>query len=236
MAEISKTVDDALRVLGCVAERAPASPSAIARELGIHRTVVHRALATLHGRGFVRRSAAGWSPGLALLRVAEKVEPALLAAARPTLERLAERYGETFILTVVDGRDAVQIDQVVGAEHFVRVELVSGFRHPLVRGASGLAIVAFMDADAQAAVLRDAADARSLAPKLARIKRQGFAASHDEVARGLHGLSAPVLDERAVVGSIGIVVPASRAERLEALGRVIVRAAAQVGKALLQGR
>ena len=85
MPEISKTADQALAVLEYVAEHGPIGTSDLARRLKMHRTVVHRLLATLQGRGFVRRIADGYLPGIALLKVAQYVEPELLAAARPVI-------------------------------------------------------------------------------------------------------------------------------------------------------
>jgi DNA-binding IclR family transcriptional regulator len=50
----AKTADQALIVLLAL-ESQPLSASALAETTGLNRTVVHRMLATLHGRGFARR-------------------------------------------------------------------------------------------------------------------------------------------------------------------------------------
>ncbi|WP_423458317.1 helix-turn-helix domain-containing protein [Ottowia sp. VDI28] len=55
MTEISKTADQALVLLAYVAEHGPLGTTELARRLQMHRTVVHRLLATLQGRGFIRR-------------------------------------------------------------------------------------------------------------------------------------------------------------------------------------
>lgn len=232
MAEISKTADQVLQVLHYVAEHGPVTASQTARDLAMHRTVVHRALATLHGRGFVRRSSDGYVPGVALLRIAQKVEPELLGAARPVLEKLGQNYGETFILTVCDGDDAVQIEQFVGKEHFVRVELARGFRHPLIKGASGRAILAFLPADRIAQLIEQVPKRKEMVAALQKVKRDGYAISHDELSLDMYGLSAPVFSGRSAIASIGVVVPSGRSDQLAELAMAIVKAGAQVGRAL----
>jgi DNA-binding IclR family transcriptional regulator len=232
MAETSKTVDDALRILDFLGEQGPSSPTVVARSLKMHRTVVHRALATLHRRGYVRRSEHGYVPGVSLLRVAAKVEPELLAAARPSLEKLATSYGETFLLTIADGDEAVQLEQVVGSRHFVRIELVKGFRHPLTKGASGRAILAFLDPERITEVIGHLSNRAELELNLTKVRRDGYAISHDELSKDVYGVSAPILSGRIAVASIGVVVPSNRVELLTDLAKLMIKAGAQIGRAL----
>jgi len=228
--EISKTADQVLAVLEAVAELGPVTPTELARRLRMHRTVVHRSLATLHRRGFVRRGAEGYVPGVANLRIGQRVEPHLLAAARPVLERLAHDHGETFLLSVPDGGDAVQVDQAVGSRHFVSVQIARGFRHPLARGASGRAILASLGEDEVERALARAEDAGALRRQLVEIRRLGYAVSHDELSASVHGLSVPVKARGTVVASLGVVLPSVRAAQLLDLVSVMKRAAAAIGQ------
>jgi DNA-binding IclR family transcriptional regulator len=232
MPETAKTADQALRVLEHVAEHGPIGTSEVARSLRMHRTVVHRLLATLQGRGYVRRAEGGWLPGATVLRIARRVEPELLAAARPVLERLAAEHGETAILTIADDDEAVQIDQAVGGEHFVRVELSPGFRHPLGKGASGRALLAFLPLDAIARVVARSADPPALQAALAEVRRTGYATSHDELSAGVQGVSVPVRVGGVAVASLGMVFPSTRGGEASARVAPLVRAAARIGKAL----
>src|ERR1700712_5259135 len=106
MAEISKTTDQALAVLLELSDHGPMTPAALARSLKMNRTVVHRLLTTLHQRGFVTRTEDGYAPGAILMRIAERVQPELRAAARAVLTELAESLEETIVLHVADGTDA----------------------------------------------------------------------------------------------------------------------------------
>ena len=235
MPEISKTADQTLAILEHVAEHGPAVTADIARALRMHRTVVHRSLMTLHQRGFVRRVEGGYVPGITLLRVAQAVEPELLGAARPVLEQLARLHGETFILTVRDGDEAVQIEQAMGSRHFVRVQLARGFRHPLPSGASGRAILAFLDSGTIARLVAATPAPRKLAALVAGARADGHATSHDELSAGVCGVSAPILVRGVVAGSLGVVMPAMRAAPTTKYVKVIKKAAAEIAKTLAAG-
>lgn len=180
--ETSRTVDRALVLLRAVSEHAPASSAELARRTGLNRTVVHRLLTTFAAHGFVRRDAGGYTLGTALVELGGRVQARLRERARPALESLAARFGETAVLTVPDGQDAVAIDQVLGGEHPLRVQYAPGFRHPLTMGAHGRAIM-----------------------------EGRWAVSHGELQLGASGLAAPVFDARGIaVASVGIVAPSNR--------------------------
>jgi len=231
--EISKTADQALAVLEFVAARGPVATADIARELRMHRTVVHRSLATLAQRRYVRRTADGYVAGATLTRLASAVEPELLGAARPVLDALAREHGETFILTLRDGDEAVQVEQAVGGRHFVRVQLTRGFRHPLASGASGRAILAFLDAPTVTRLVAATPAPRRIAALLAQARRDGYADSHDELAAGVHGISVPIMAGRSDVrGSLGVVMPAVRSQTGDAMVRLLKDAARRISRTL----
>lgn len=224
MSEISKTADQALRVLVEVATRGPRTPAELARLLGLNRTVVHRLLATLHGRGLVAREGAGYVPGAILLRMADRVEPQLRRASRPAIVQLAGRVGETVVLHVADGDDAVVLDQVVPDGNVVRVEHEIGSRHRLALGASGRAMLAFSPQPEVDRALREHERSAAIQHRLSHTRDVGYALSHDELQEGVHGLAVPVLDgDDAVRASLAILVPTSRsadiARHLDALRR-----------------
>lgn len=205
MAEQSKTVDAALRLLGLLgaepdgdpappppgtrAEAGPggwdSSAAAFARRLRLSRTAVGRILATLEAHGLARRTERGWDLGFGVLALAGRIEPVLRATARPAIEDLAARFGETAVLALRDGAEAVAVDQVVASKHVVQVRYRPGTRHPLGRAAHG----------------------RALLP-------EGAAAGHvvrdGEPEAGVKGVAAPVFAGTAAVASIGLVAPTHR--------------------------
>jgi DNA-binding IclR family transcriptional regulator len=217
VAEISKTTDQALEILEAVIHRGPISAQRLARELELNRTACHRLLSTLHQRGYVRKEGSSYSVGHRFLRLATQALPLLLVRARPVLRELADAHGETVLLTVVDGDDAVAIDQVIGDRHTVRVGYRIGNRHPLVTGASGRALLAYLD---EAHIARAAAaepDPAALLDQLDRLRADGYGTSQNELNSNVFGVSVPVLDDGAVLASLTVVAPTDRADTLRAL-------------------
>lgn len=215
MAEISKTTDQALTVLLELGEHGPMTPAALSRSLAMNRTVVHRLLATLHRRGFVTRLENGYVPGAILLRMAESVQPELRAHARAILTELSDAIGETIVMHIADGDDAVVLDQVVARRHVVRVEHRIGSRHPLERGASGRALLAFLS-DPVIARIVDRSDApAAVREQIDAVRNLGYAMSHDELQDGVHGVAVPVLVRPgSAIASLAILVPTMRASTL----------------------
>ena len=115
MAEQSKTVDTALTLLRWSptgrGPRRPRSPAAS----GMSRSAVGRMLVTLESHGLARRTAARLG-GRARPAGAGRRRRARAPGAGPHRARGASpsRFGETAVLTVRDGDEAVAVDQVVG--------------------------------------------------------------------------------------------------------------------------
>lgn len=235
MTEISKTADQALVLLAYVAENGPLGTTELARRLQMHRTVVHRLLATLQGRGFIRRVGGNYLPGTALLHLAQFVEPELIAASRPILADLAQEFGETFILTALQGsHEAIQIEQAVGSHHFMRVQLTRGFRHSLAKGASGRSILAFSDESVIAHALEQADDPDLLGQQLAEVREQGYAVSRGDLSPGVHGVSVPIMLDKQPVASVGVVYPAVREEVAGTYAKALKKAATAIARAVKQ--
>jgi DNA-binding IclR family transcriptional regulator len=233
VAEISKTADHALSVLLEVGERGPLTPAAIARSLGMNRTVVHRLLSTLHQRGFITREENGYVPGAILVRLAEHVQPELRARGRAVMRELSDLVCETVVMHVADGNDAVVLDQVVSDRNVVRVEHAIGSRHALVTGASGRALLAFRGQPTVDRVTRTVGDADVLRRQLEGVRQLGYALSHDELQQGVHGLAVPVLDPSGTaVASLAILVPVTRASNLLEHTDALLQASARLAQAL----
>lgn len=173
-----------------------------------------RLLTTLEVHGLARRTGAGWGLGLGLLALAANVEPVLRDAARPPLEALAERFGETALLTVREGDEAVAIDQVLGpGSQIVQVRYRTGYRHPLDMAAHGRALLASPGTDG------------AEPPAIV---------SEGELEPGVRGVAAPIFDPGGTrpIASIGLVAPAHRFPPLRAVSDAVRAAAADVSNRL----
>lgn len=210
MAEISKTTDQALAVMMALSDESPMTAAQLARKLNLNRTVVYRLLTTLHQRGFVVRQENGYAPGILLVRMAARVQPELRSAAIGVMRELSALTTESVVLHVPDDLDAVVLEQVVGTSHLVRVQHEIGQRHPLARGASGRAMLAFMDQRTIDRALAVDPDPETLRARIAEAQEAGYAASHDELMAGVHGVSAPIRRGGVTVASMSIIAPMNR--------------------------
>jgi DNA-binding IclR family transcriptional regulator len=190
VAEQSKTVDSALTLLAALAaadDRDGSSAASLARALGLSRTAVARLLATLEAHGLARRTDRGWRAGLGLLTLAAGIEPRLRGLSRPELEGLAARFGETAVLSVRDGDEAVAVDQVVGGTGVVQIHYRTGTRHPIAVAASGRALLASGEGAA------------------------GVVVSEGELEPGVRGVAAPVVErDGRAIATVAVVAPVHR--------------------------
>jgi DNA-binding IclR family transcriptional regulator len=223
----AKTVDQALSVLLALEDR-PRTASDLAETTGLNRTVVHRMLATLHERGFVRREADLYSPGAVFVRFANTVEPALRTASRVPMSQLSDASGETIVLSVPDHLDAVAIEQLPGRRHPLRVEYDLGSRRPMVKGASGRVILAFLAEDVIARALRTTTDPDELRARLEQARSEGFAVSRNELQTGVHGIAVPVSTGGRVVASLSLILPEQRGDSLLEYLDALLRASKEI--------
>lgn len=233
MTEISKTADQALAILQKVSESQPCTPAQLSRDLGLNRTVVHRLLATLHQRGFVIRQGGGYAPGTMLLRLAEQVQPELTTHGRAATLQLSEAIGETVVIHIRDGDDAVVLLQAVSDQHVVRVEHKIGSRHSLLAGASGRAILAFLDEKAAKRITGRVEDAAAARRQLEGVRQLGYASSHEELQQGVEGIAVPILDENEhALASMAVLVPVSRTGTVTQFMDALLEAGAKLSATL----
>ena len=217
-----QTLDRGVRVLELLAEAPGAlSIAQIAAGLGVHRSIAYRLLRTLEHHRLVRRDEnAGYRPGVGLAVLARTVDVSLRSAALPELTELAMDLGMTAFLVVRDGNDAVTLHSVEPRQSQVHVAYRPGIRHPVDRGAPGIALLAGDPARPGERAEVDTA------------RRRGWAWSRGEVLAGMSAVSSPVLDrQRRPVASVAVVYLEDGADR-ERLGRRVVAAAEAIAREL----
>lgn len=177
-----QTLARGLRVLEIVAEKEEGlSIAEIAEALDVHRAIVYRLVSTLEEHLLVSRSRSGRiSLGGGIVALASRVEPQLRARVRPHLQDLAERTGATAFFCVGHGSECVAVQVAEPEEMLLGVSYRVGSRHPLSRGAAGLAIAALRPEQA------DDPDAVKAA------RRDGYAVTRGELQAGAVGVAAPI--------------------------------------------
>ena len=144
MSESIRAVERALDVLLCFSRQTPQlTMTEIAEQVGLHKSTVHRLLATLEGKRFVERDPVTgiYQLGIRVLQMAyltlERNDLRRLAA--PFLRHLCEQHRETVDLAVLDDADVVFLD-VVESPQRVKLAAAPGQRLPAFATASGKAI------------------------------------------------------------------------------------------------
>lgn len=230
------TVERALAVLDALGEAGgEIGTNELARRTGINASSVSRLLATLVDAGYAEPTLSGrYRLGVRLLQLGHSALDALdlRSLARPALEALAERTGETATLSVSGGRDAVTLDFARSPQ---AVQSVAQLGRPSVAHATatGKVLLAFGDVQLPAGRLtsytaRTIVDHRALAAELERARRRGWADAVGERELDLAAVAAPVFGVRGELAAIiGVQGPAGRFEsdaRSSAVAELLPRA------------
>jgi DNA-binding IclR family transcriptional regulator len=187
----SQTLERGLRVLRVLADHPDGlSVTDLAAALETNRAGVYRLLGPLLEQRLVARGEDGRHRlGAGLVELASQVRPRLQEAAARELRPLADALRATTALTVRDG---------------------DGLRHPLDRGAAGLAILA--GGPALPGERLEVAAARD----------RGWAATAGEILPGAHGVAAPV-GPAASISAVWVGPRDDEATVAEAVMRTAVR-------------
>jgi DNA-binding IclR family transcriptional regulator len=190
----------AVTVLETLADAGELGTNEIARRTGMTPSTVSRQLGTLAAAGFVERVASSgkYRLGLRIVHLANALLARLdvRAVARPHLEELVRRTGETATLSVPGDEDAITVDFVSGAHH---VQPISRLGRPSIAHATsaGKVMLAFSGRPLPAGPLRSytprtIADPKKLALEIERVREQGWAQAIEEREAGLSAIAAPI--------------------------------------------
>ncbi len=219
------------------------SVSAIADELGVHRSTTSRLLGTLAASGMVERDPASrrYRLGARIVGLAATAVARLpvVSQARPELEQLSVATSETANLAILDRFHVVYVDQVTPAQTVVMASWV-GRRSPAHASSSGKVMLAFGDRRTREALLRrrlealtdrTVTDPGALRRLLDDVKRRGYASSSGELEEGLVTVAAPVLHDGRAIAAVSVSGPAYRfpARDLPGLARHVITASVAIG-------
>lgn len=220
----SQTLSRGIRMLEILAEStAPMTIADVAAALGVHRSIAYRILRTLEDHGLVVRDGAGaieLGPRLAAL--ARSVSRDLQAAALPELTLVANELRMTAFVSVLDQHDVVTLVSVEPRHAQATVVRRPGTRHPISRGAPGLAIQSMLTAAQWRAL-----ESEHERPEAELAATRGYATSHDEVIAGLSSVAVPLAIAGQPPAAVAVVYvaagedQAALAARLTAAARTI---------------
>lgn len=195
----------------------------LAQRLGLHKSTVSRILATLKQEGLVAQNpeTGKYRLGLGLISLAGVALGRLdvRGVSQPYLNRLVEVSQETVNVTVIDGRECVNIERVASPRPIRYVGWI-GRRTPLHCTAAGKVLIAEMPTEERCALLpspltaytdKTIVDAALFDRSMNKIREQGYAVVHEEFEEGFSAVAAPVYDLSGLVaGAISISGPSYR--------------------------
>ena len=187
--------------------------------VGLPRPTTYRLAATLVSVGALERTAGGYTLGIGLFELGEKVarRRAMREAALPFLEDLYERWHETVHLAVLDGPEVLYIERISGHRAINTPSLV-GERLPAHCTGVGKALLAFTP-EALAAIKGRRLPGRTrysirvwslLEEEMERIRAAGVAFDREEGVLGICCVAAPVLIAGDAVAAVSVTGPLSR--------------------------
>lgn len=226
-----RAVDRSIAILQSFTTEQPLmSVIELQKRVGLSRPTLYRLLHTLASRGLIEAEGDPQRFRLAhgVMSLAHVWLKALdvVHVARPIVEALRDRTGETTALfRMEDGRGICILE--CESRHVLSISRGIGDSLTLAQGATGKAMLAFMDPHRQAEFLQALPkDARTqLEEALRNARRRGYTISRSEIFVGAVAVSAPYFDHRgSVVGSVGIYGPSARVndEKVDEFAKLVV--------------
>jgi IclR family acetate operon transcriptional repressor len=207
-----QSVRRATEVVAAIAAHQPVGVSELSRLTTIDKSAVHRLVVTLHGTGWLEPTGDGrWriAPSLPeLLRPAG--HDSLVGRARPVLDDVRDRTGETTMLVVIDHGRLVVL-ALSDSHHNLRITAPAGSELPLRNSSALRAIAANLPPT-------EVDELRRLDPSLddrllAEVRRRGWALNDREIVPEAVVVGAAVTDGGGrPLAAIIVALPSTRAD------------------------
>ncbi|MDR2487646.1 MAG: IclR family transcriptional regulator [Clostridiales Family XIII bacterium] len=247
-----KVVIKAAAIIDLLADSEHAlSLTEIATQLGIARSTLHGILATLVSVGYLTKETdtGNYRLGLHLFEIGNKISRKLdeRKIAKPYMEQLSERTGETVHLAVLEDGEVLYINKQE-SNSSIRIITESGIKLPAHCTGVGKALLSGLCDERIKEIAKKKGLAKytettitgisRLLKDIERIRAQGFAADDQEFMVGLRCVAIPIRNIGGeVVCAISISGPVSRmsGELFEMKKRHLMKAARSISKKLGYG-
>ena len=236
-----RAVERALDILLVFTEHTSLGLTEIAEKVGLHKSTVHRLLASLEGKGFLIRDAGTekYRLGFRVWELSAQLAGQLDdpgALLLPEMERLRDLVGETISLYIREGHERIRI-QAVQSHHAIRRVAPVGARMPLYVGASSKVLLAFENELVRDALLRSqdwpaSIDQASFLRGLEDIRALGYATSVEEREPGAAAVAAPILTGTGrLAAALAVSGPSNRLtlEKMREIAPQVMEAARRMG-------
>jgi DNA-binding IclR family transcriptional regulator len=221
-------VSKALKALAWLVEHPSAEVGVreLAVALDVAPSSAHRLLMCLAEEGFVGQNADNgrYELGLEFLRLAHLAggKSPLRQRALPHMRALVDACNETALLGIYDSvRQEMMFAASVESTHHLRYAIDLNKWAPVYTGASGLAILAYLEEAHVQTIMqrtrlapltsRTITESYRLTAELETIRQRGYALTHGQRIPGAVGLAAPLFGIHGeVVGDICLTIPEQR--------------------------
>lgn len=220
------SIEKALEILRAFTpDNRPLRSVEISHRLGMNKATVNRILIILKKRGFVvqddatRRYRLGPSTALLARAVKQSLNGRLVALAKPYLDSLRDKVGETVHLEVLTGGRIFLSYSAKGIRQ-VTVTPRVGDQMAVNANAGAKAIMAFCPQEMITKHLagkltkfttKTVTDPSKIRKEFEEIRTIGLAYDKEEYDEDVHAVAAPIFNhERRVVGAVVIIAPAFR--------------------------
>ncbi len=157
--------------------------------------------------------------GPAIVRLASSVRMDIIPLLKPVLQHLSTETNETVDLSILKGTEAVFVDQISGS-HRLRAISAVGESFPLHCTACGKAMIAQIDIEGRASLLREELPRYTQNTKIQRQdvlsdidnSREGIFFDHEEHTAGVTAIGVGCKDAMDNIYAISMPVPTSRFE------------------------
>ena len=241
-----RAVGRALEILLAFSENDPElSAGELLKRVDLSRPTLYRLIYTLQEQGFLvsmgepQRFRLG--PSVARLAHVWKSTLDIRTVADPSLRRLWETTQETVALFIPQGNMRLCVNELPSPQP-LNFKRGVGYTERIVRGATGRAILAYMEPtpDQLRLYLQGTGlDLKELDAELAVTRKRGYSISRSELISGAVAVAVPFFDQDgAVAGSMGVFGPEVRldAGRQKEVANLLMEEAVRLSEALGFGK
>ncbi|KYG29307.1 IclR family transcriptional regulator [Alkalihalobacillus trypoxylicola] len=225
MSKLINSVDRALRIVDLFTESTQELKlTEISQALNLHKSTVHGLLKTLAYHGYIEqdKESEKYRLGLRFLEKGTNVLNHLdvRRIARPHIEKIANQFGETTHLALLEEGEAVYIDKIEGQSAIVMYSRI-GKRAPIYCTAIGKVLVSQKDDNYLTSLSktqtyhiyteRTIKNEKEFLTAIQTAAENGYAVDHEELEVGLTCIAVPIYNNKNQVNAaISISGPTAR--------------------------
>ena len=217
------------------------TPSELLKRVDLSRPTLYRLLYTLQESGFLESVGEPQKfrlgPAVAQLAHVWSSNLDISALAEPILRKIWEQTSETVALFLPQGENRLCVAELPSPQP-LNFKRGVGYTVRIARGATGRAILAFMDVSPQEMknyLKGTDLNLKELEADLAKTRKAGYATSHNELISGAVAVAVPVFNGQGkVAGSIGVFGPEVRLDKkaVDRIHKILMTEAKQLSKLL----